>query len=128
MRVSLIIAVLFLGGCKHLGFLFQPPATLKAVIQGNVKGVDIHCEKSLNLGRGKWEVMCKASDEIEIKYRTLKLENDRTKIELMINKKKRGRRKAVASPSLIVKRGYPASIKTTAASFDLALRAEPVQP
>lgn len=128
MRVSLIVFVFFMCGCKHLDFLFQPPATLKAIIKGNIKGVDIRCEKTLNLGRGKWEVMCKASDEIEIKYRTLKLDGERTKLEMMINKKKYGRKKVVAAPTLIVKRGRPAAVKTVSAKFDLDLRTEAVRP
>ena len=80
MRISFIAALCMLSSCKHLGLFFEPPHTLRAVVEGVLGGKNIHCEKTLTLDHGKWEVMCKVSDEIDIKYRTLMLNDNQTKL------------------------------------------------
>jgi len=125
MRISLMAALVFMAGCKHLGIKFEPPGTFKAVIQGIIKGVNIHCEKILSLARPNWEVMCKVSDDIDIKYRTQSLDQDQTKVEIIIDKKKGERRKVIAAPVLLVKNGRPARLRTIAASADIDIHAEP---
>jgi hypothetical protein len=124
MRISLIFALVLLAGCKHIGLLFEPPGTLKAIIQGQIKGKDIHCEKTLSLGRGKWEIMCKVSDDIDIKYRTKTLENNQTKLELLIDRKKGNSRKIVAAPTMIVKRGKVVELKSIAHGSYFDIKAE----
>lgn len=87
MRFSLFLLP-FLCSCKHIGLLFEPPHTLKAVVEGVINDKNIHCEKTLTLDHGKWEVMCRISDEIDVRYRTLKLQNNQTKLEIVIDKQK----------------------------------------
>src|SRR5580704_4205947 len=111
MRISLMVTLLFLIGCKHMGLLFEPPATLKAVVQGEIKGMAIHCEKTLTLGNARWEVLCKVSDDIDIKYRTQTINHKQTKLEILIDKQSAGHKKTLAAPMVIVNQGKPARME-----------------
>lgn len=126
-----LVLFMFLGtllsGCKHLGLIFEPPSTLKAVVEGDVKGMAIHCEKTLELGNVNWEVMCKVSDEIDIKYRTKSINNSQTKLEILIDKQSGDIKKTIAAPMVIVSRGKPASIETVTEKGRIAIKTEPIR-
>ena len=127
MRISLVLSMVFISGCKHIGLLFEPPSTLKAVVQGVINGANVHCEKTLTLGHGKWEVMCKVSDEIDIKYRTQPLNNNQTKLEILIDKQKGDSRKIIAAPVLIVGKDKVATLASVSDKGRLDIRAEPAR-
>lgn len=127
MRCSAILFVLFLMSCKHIGLLFEPPSTLKAVVQGEIKGMSIHCEKTLKLGNARWEVMCKVSDEIDIKYRTKVINNSQTKLEILIDKQSGDSKKTIAAPMVIVSRDKPVSVETVNDKGRIAIRTEPMR-
>jgi len=127
MRLSLITALLLIAGCEHIGLLFEPPATLKAIIQGQIKGKRIYCEKILTIGSGKWEVMCKISDQVDIKYRTRTLGNNQTRLELLIDKQKGDSRKVIAAPVVIVRNGKTALLTTIARGSHFDIKAEQIR-
>lgn len=122
-----ISLALILCGCKHIGLLFEPPATLKAVVQGEIKGMTIHCEKTLNLGVAKWEVMCKVSDEIDIKYRTQPINAHQTKLEILIDKPGGDDQKTIIAPTMIVSIDEPAILETVSDMSRIDIRAEQIQ-
>ena len=120
----LLVLLILLGGCEHFGIIFKPPSTIKAVIEGRIKGVEVYCEKVINLGQPKWELMCKVSDDIDIKYRTKTINGEQTRLELVVDKIKAGKRKIITAPMVIVKRGKPTKLRTVASSFDLDIKTE----
>ena len=124
MRISLILLVFFFIGCKHFGLVFRAPSTIKAFIEGEIRGVDVYCEKVINLGQPSWELMCKVSDEININYRSKTIDGTHTKLELAINKTKAGERKTIASPMMIVKKGKPTALSAIAANFNISIKTE----
>lgn len=126
MRFNAILIVFFLMGCKHIGLLFEPPATLKAVVQGEIKGMTIHCEKILNLGVAKWEVMCKVSDDIDIKYRTQTINARQTKLEILIDKQSTDGEKTIVAPTMIVSRDEPAVLEAISDKSRIDIRAEQI--
>lgn len=126
MRFSLIVLV-FLTGCKHIGLLFQKPGVIKAVVEGEIKGMTIHCEKTITLGRMNWEVMCKVNDTIDIKYRTQSINNKQVKLEVLIDKQSGYIKKVIAAPVMIVDKGKPASIETVSDKSRIDIRTEPVK-
>jgi hypothetical protein len=126
MRVKVVILcglVLLLSSCQHLDYLFAPLLMLKAVIQGQVKGVLINCEKVVSV-QEHWHIMCKIGDDIMIKYRTTKLDYDNTRLEVMIDKAKGNRRKIIAEPVLVVSRNQPALLNTIGKNSHINIRAE----
>jgi hypothetical protein len=123
----LIVSLLLLGGCKHIGLLFEPPSTLKAVVQGEIKGINIHCEKTLILGSARWEVMCKVSDNIDIKYRTQSINHNQTKLEILIDKQSGDYKKTIAAPMVIVNKGKPANMEMVSDKARIAIRTEPMR-
>lgn len=122
-----ISLALNLCGCKHIGLLFEPPATLKAVVEGEINGMTIHCEKILNLGVAKWEVMCKISDEIDIKYRTQPINARQTKLEIVIDKPGSDNQKAIIAPTMIVSKDEPTILETVNDRSRIDIRAEQIQ-
>lgn len=124
--LSIFLTIPF-SGCKHLGLIFEPPSTLKAVVEGDIKGMAIHCEKTLELGNVHWEVMCKVSDEIDIKYRTKSINDNQTKLEILIDKQSGDTKKTIAAPIVIVSRDKPASIETVTEKGRIAIKTEPMR-
>jgi hypothetical protein len=100
----LFLGLLMLPGCK-LFPLKEFPFEIKASIEGEIKGHKIHCEKSINLGDGKWAVMCGVGNDTEIKYCVRPLPDDKKKLEFLVAKSSQeGQEKIIAAPTLIVKR------------------------
>jgi hypothetical protein len=126
MHLSLFFSVFLLMGCKHIGLIFEPPATLKAVVQGQIKGVSIHCEKILKLGNVKWEVMCKVSDDIDIKYRTQAINNDQAKLEIVVDKQAGDSIKTLVAPVIFFSKNKPAILETAIEKGHIAIRTEPM--
>lgn len=127
MRLScFLVCLLVFCGCKHFAFKFKPPGLLKAVIRGTVKGIDIHCEKTISLAKPSWDLMCRTHKNIDIKYRTKILDNNSTKLELIINKKKNEKTKIIAAPVMIVKQGKPAALEAISAKTTLSIKTLPV--
>lgn len=123
MRFS-FLSLLLLCSCKHIGLLFEPPHTLRAVVEGVINDKNIHCEKTLTLDHGKWEVMCRISDDIDVRYRTFKLQNNQTKLEIIVNKQKGGTQKIIAAPVLIIAEGKMAALASVSKKSRLDIRAE----
>ena len=128
MRVNLGIffALTILPSCHHLDSLFTPLLMLKAVIQGQIKGVLINCEKVVSI-QEHWQIMCKIGDDIDIKYRTKRLDRDITQLEVMIDRTKGDRRKIIAEPVLMVTRNQPALLDTVGKNSHLNIRAERIR-
>jgi len=126
MRFSTVLILLFLTGCKHIGLLFEPPATLKAVVQGEINGMTIHCEKILNLGVAKWEVMCKVSDNIDIKYRTQTINAHQTKLEILVDGQNTDGQRTIA-PTMIVSRDEPTVLEAISDTGHIDIRAEQIR-
>jgi len=110
MRFSIILfLVFFTTSCQHFLEVLKPYSGVifKAFVHGVVKGVDVYCEKSITELSDVWQVMCKLNDVTDIKYRTIKLNEDETKFEILIDKQKGEKRKTIASPILLVSRQNP---------------------
>jgi hypothetical protein len=126
MRVSLLCFLLaFVQGCKHLalGIPFQ----IKAAIEGEVKGVKILCEKTLELDRGEWGVMCRAGNNIDVKYRMQRFNDEQTKVEFLVAKEKNGEQKLIAAPVMIVKDRHPSSSESATHNSNVLIKAERVK-
>jgi hypothetical protein len=128
MRVSAVfLYLLLLSGCNHIGLLFKPPTTLKAIIQGEIKGINIHCEKTLTLGNLSWEVMCKVNDKIDIKYRSQSIDNKQTKLEIVIDKQGKENKKIIMAPTFIVSKNKAATLETMIEKGRIAIKTEPLR-
>ena len=122
MRASLLL--LFLSGCALLSNL-QAPLQIKAIIEGEIKGYKIRCEKNLELRNGHWSVMCGLDNDISIKYRVKNLGENQSKIEFLVGRTTE--RRIIAAPTLIVK-NRPVQSATLSGSTNLLVTAEYVQP
>jgi len=122
----LILMSLLVSGCKHIGLLFEPPATLKAIVQGEIKGMAIHCKKTLTLGKAAWEVMCKVSDKIDIKYRTQSINDKQTKLEILIDKNNGDHNKIIAAPVIFASKKHPTTLETVTDKARIEIRTEPI--
>ena len=127
MRVNILVGViLLLCSCQHVDSLFTPLLMLKAVIQGQIKGVLINCEKVVSV-QEHWQIMCKIGDDIDIKYRTKRLDRNNTQLEVMIDKAKGDRRKIIAEPVLMVTRNQPALLDTIGKNSHINIRVERIR-
>jgi hypothetical protein len=126
MRFSVIVGLLLLTGCKHFGLSFEAPGILKAVVEGEIKGMLIHCEKTITLGTKAWEVMCKVNDEVDIKYRTQKINSKQIKLEMLIDKQVGDSKKVIAAPVMIVNKNQSASVEMVSDKGRIDIRAESI--
>jgi hypothetical protein len=127
MRFSLIMALLLVTGCKQFGLSFESPGILKAVVDGEIKGMAIHCEKTITLGTINWEVMCRVSDNVDIKYRTQTINNKQVKLEVLIDQQMGDSKKVIAAPVMIVSRSKSVSIETVSNKGRIDIRTEPIK-
>jgi hypothetical protein len=107
MRLSffLIFGFVFLfSGCALLSFFKENPLKIKASVEGEIKGHHIRCEKTLELGDGKWGVMCSIDNGLDIKYRMREIADEHTQVEFLVEKSKDGKEKIIATPSLLLKK------------------------
>lgn len=117
------------SGCQHLRELLKPlsQVVFKAIVHGAIKGTTVHCEKSIEAVSDRWQVMCKIDDVTDIKYRTIKLNEDETKFEILIDKQKGEERKTIAAPILLVSRKQPAELIAESHKSRLEFRVERIK-
>lgn len=94
------MSLLMMSGCSFIPFLKEHPIQIKATVEGQIKGHNVRCEKTLELGSGKWGLMCSINNDFDIKYRMRKLRGEETEIEFLVEKAKTS--KVIATPTLIV--------------------------
>jgi len=82
----------------------------RAIVHGVIQGTPVHCEKSIEVMSDRWQVMCKIDDAMDIKYRTIKLNDEETRFEILIDKQKGEERKTIAAPMMLVSRTQPAQL------------------
>ncbi len=125
MRAKILVAgLLLLSGCSFLRFLKDNPLQIKATVEGEIKGHHIKCEKTIQLGDGKWGLMCSIDNGIEIKYRAQPIADDRTQLEFLVGKSKEGWQKVIATPTVIVKQTEIARSVTTTNNSYITVLAE----
>jgi hypothetical protein len=123
----LLMILIFLPGCGLLRFFKEHPFQIKAVIEGEIKGHKIHCEKNLDVANGKWGVMCSIDNGLDIKYRVRPLTNEQTQVEFLVGKSKDGREKVIAMPRVVVKRAHSARTVTTSKNSYITVVAERIK-
>lgn len=107
MLAKLTALLLLLSGCSLLPFK-STPLQIKAVIEGEIKGHRIHCEKTLNMGDGRWGLMCSLGNDMDVKYRVRPIAKDQAQIDFVVGKSKEGQHKVLATPSVMVQKTYTA--------------------
>jgi hypothetical protein len=120
----LLLTLVFLPGCSFLPFVKQLPFQIKAVIEGEIKGHKIHCEKNLDVANGKWGIMCSIGNDMDIKYRVRPIANEQTQLEFVVEKSKEGQQKVIAAPTVIVKKAQSTRNITTTANTHIMIVAE----
>lgn len=123
MRFSVLVSLFLLVGCQHLSNL-KIPLQIKAVIEGEIKGHKIHCEKTLALDKGQWGVMCSIGNDMDVKYRVNKLHDGQALVEFMVSKDKAGESKVIAAPALLVKENRSAQNVSTTDNSNIIVTAE----
>lgn len=96
-------------------------------IEGEVKGVKLQCEKTLELDRGGWGVMCRAGNDIDVKYRMQRFNDEHTKVEFLVSKEKNGEQKLLAAPIMIIKDRHPSSSESATHNSNISIKAERVK-
>lgn len=123
----LLTSLLLASGCTLFPLSKSAPFQIKAVIEGEIKGHKIHCEKTIDLADGKWGVMCNVGNDMDVKYRVRPMSNDAAQIEFLVGKSKQGREKVIATPSVIVKKSQSAKNVTTTHSANIMVMAERIR-
>jgi hypothetical protein len=129
MLVKLILCCLILlPGCSLLApFAKDMPFRIKAVIEGEIKGHKIHCEKNINIADGRWGVMCSVGHDMDVKYRVRPMSNKLTQIEFVVGKSKQGKEKLIATPSVIVKKAQSARAVASTHNANIIVMAEHIR-
>jgi hypothetical protein len=122
-----LCAIVILSGCSLLPFVKGQPFKIKAVIEGEIKGHKIHCEKMLDLADGKWGVMCNVGNDMDVKYRVRPMADESAQIEFIVGKAKNGREKVLATPSVLVKKSESARNVSTTKSSSITVLAERIR-
>jgi hypothetical protein len=117
------------SGCQHLAEILRPLSGIvfRAIVHGAIKGTTIHCEKSIEVVSDKWEIMCKIDDAMDIKYRTIKLNDEETRFEILIDKQKGEEKKTIAAPVMLVSRTRPAQLIAENSKSRLEFRVERIK-
>lgn len=129
MRANIFLwcSVVMISGCSLLPLIKGKSFQIKAVIDGEIKGTKIHCEKTIELADGKWGVMCSIGDDMDVKYRVRPMPDEDAHVEFVIGKTKRGRSKVIATPSLFVKNKERARTVSTSGTSTITILAERVR-
>lgn len=129
MRISIFLLMLFLSSCEHISRVLQPisGSIIKAIVHGAIKGTVIHCEKAIEVVGDKWEIMCKIDDDMDIKYRTIKLNDEDIRFEFVIDKQKGAGTKTIASPIMLVSKNKPAQLIAENSKSRLEFRVERIK-
>lgn len=123
----IVFLSLFFSGCKLFPFLKELPFEIKAVIEGEIKGHKVRCEKMLDLADGKWAVMCSLGNDMDVKYRIRNINNGLAQIEFVVGKSKEGREKIIATPTVLVKRSQSAQTTVSNEKSSITVLAERIQ-
>ena len=112
---KVLLPILLLGSvssCQHLGEILRPLSRMvfRAIVHGVIQGTPVYCEKSIEAMSDRWEIMCKIDDAMDIKYRTIKVNDEETRFEILIDKQKGEERKTIAAPMMLVSRTQPAQL------------------
>jgi hypothetical protein len=127
MWAKMMVPVLFtFAGCTLLPFK-KFPLEIKAVIEGEIKGHKIRCEKTLDLADGKWGVMCKVGNDMNVRYRVRSMTDEVAQIEFIIGKDKEGREKVIATPTVLVKKSQSTRTVSTTKTSTISVFAERIR-
>jgi hypothetical protein len=118
---------LLLPGCSFLRFFKEFPLQIKATVEGEIKGHQIRCEKTLEIGDGKWGLMCSIDNGLDIKYRMREIADEHTQVEFLVEKSKAGRGKIIATPAMLVKKSETATNVISTKSSYLTIVAERIK-
>jgi hypothetical protein len=122
------LGIVFLPGCGFLPIFKHIPLQIKAMVEGEIKGYKIHCEKMINVADGKWGVMCSLGNGLDVKYRiSPTTSSEQTHMEFVVGKAKEGREKIIATPALVVKKTQSVHTTTTTPKSSIMVKAERVQ-
>lgn len=121
--------LLLCSGCEHVAQFLRPlsRSVFRAIVHGAIKGTAVHCEKSIEVQSDKWQIMCTIDDAMDIKYRTIKLNDEETRFEILVDKRKGEEKKIIASPVMLVSRTRPALMITEDKKSRLEFRVERVK-
>ena len=110
--ILLLLLLFSTSGCQHIAEFLKPlsQTVLKAIVHGAIQGTPIYCEKSIEVVSDKWQIMCQIDHAMDIKYRTIKLNDDETRFEILIDKQKGEERKTIAAPIMLVSRTQPSQL------------------
>ncbi len=108
-------------------FAKDSPFQIKAVIEGEIKGHKIHCEKTIDLADGKWGVMCNVGNDMDVKYRVRPMSDELTQVEFIVGKSKEGREKLIATPTVLVKKAQSARAVSTTNTSNITVLAERIR-
>ena len=122
-----VFMVLPFSGCSLLRLFKEFPLQIKATVEGEIKGHHIRCEKTLELGDGKWGLMCSIDNGLDIKYRMREIGDDHTQVEFLVEKHKSGHGKIIATPALLVKKAETATNVISTKSSYLTIVAERIK-
>jgi hypothetical protein len=128
MRAKFLLALMFLiSGCSLLPLIKGKTFQIKAVIEGEIKGHKIHCEKMLDLADGKWGVMCNVGNDMNVKYRVRTMTDEVAQVEFIVGKAKNGHQKVIATPSVLVKKSESARNVLTTSTSSISVLAERIR-
>ena len=119
--------LLLIGGCSLSPLLRHAPFQIKAVIEGEIKGHKIRCEKTIHLADGKWSVLCNVGNDMDVKYRVRPMNNDQAQVEFIVGKSKDGQQKVIATPTVVVKKDQSTKNVTTTGSSNIVVMAERIR-
>src|SRR6185437_1339536 len=125
MWVKLLLCYLAIfPGCSLFPDFKNTLFNIKAVIEGEIKGHKIHCEKTLNLSDGKWSIMCHIGNDMDVKYRVKPMSHDLAQIEFVVGKSKEGRKKILAAPTVVVQKSQSTRTIATSKNANIIVMAE----
>ena len=103
------------------------PVQIKAALEGDIKGYKVNCQGTLALGEGHWGAMCGIGNSVDVQYSVNHVNDEQAKVKFLVSKEKNGRRKIIASPSLVLKKNRSAENITTTDKSNIVVRAERLQ-
>src|SRR5918911_5088325 len=125
--LSILSLLVALSSCKHFPFK-DFPIEINALIEGEIKGHRVYCEKKISLGSGKWQVLCGVGNDTDIKYRTQSVTEDKAVVEFLIGKSKESYEKIIAQPIFIVKKDQgPRQVITRTDTANLKVTVERIK-
>ena len=102
----LLMVMLLLSSCNLIKWR-DGVLQIRAVIEGDIKGHRIYCEKTINLSDKHFGVMCHLDGNMDIKYRIHHLKEQK-QIDFVVDKPKNYGHKVLATSSLIIPKLSPA--------------------